>query len=61
VPRNGHQPNPTLILAKQPHGLVRPRLDARKTVGKALLEVYLLLLVFFGWLGRGAFGLAPSS
>ena len=45
---DGHQSNPAFILTEQAHRPTCPCQNARKQVGKLLLKVYLLLLVFFG-------------
>ena len=58
--QNRHPPDSALVLAKQAQGTIYLFLQIRKTEGKLLLKRYLVLL-FFGWLGRGVFGFASRS
>ena len=66
-PFDRHQPDAALILAKQANRAGSPAAGllagsyTRKTSRKPASESYLVLLFFLGWLGRGAFGFAPSS
>lgn len=59
------EPDPRLILAEQTDGLrwaaARERGDGLEPTRQHLDEALGFYATFFGWVGRGAFSLAPSS
>ena len=61
APCDRHESKPALVLAEQANGPLGLGLNRLDPGWKLFLERYLLSLAFFGWLGRGAFGLASSS